>query len=147
MISCGGDIRIGGSEASRFPYDVLVEHPASGNKPHLFKLGSGGIATSGINSRAWHKADGSPAHHLLDPSTGDPCWSGLLGATALGPTSLEAETLAKAALLSGPEGGRRILSRYGGMIVHESNRVELVGRATIRLRLPEVSNEESTAAA
>lgn len=146
LISCGGDIRIGGKEASRMPFDVLVEHPSSGNRPHRFKLGRGGIATSGINVRAWRKENGSPAHHLLDPSTGEPCWSGLIGATAIGRTSLEAETLAKAALLSGPEGGRRILSRHGGLIVHESNRVEMVGQASIKLRLPETP-EGSRAAA
>ncbi len=37
---------------------------------------------------------------------GEPAWTGLVGATALGDTAVEAETLSKAALLSGPEGGR-----------------------------------------
>ena len=138
LVNCGGDIRIGGNEASGSPYDVLVEHPASGNMPHRFKLGRGGIATSGINVRAWLREGGSPGHHLLDPSTGEPCWSGLLGVTAIGPTAVEAETLAKAALLSGPTGARKILSHHGGLMVHEDSQVEMVGRATIRLRLPEV---------
>jgi len=147
LISCGGDIRIGGRQASRFPYDVQVEHPTSGNRPHLFKLGSGGIATSGINVRAWRNDDGSTAHHLLDPSTGEPCWSGLIGATAIGRTAMEAETLAKAALLCGPEGARETLSRYGGLIVHEDNHVEMIGRVNIKLRLPDIPAEKERAAA
>ena len=48
---------------------------------------------------------GRPAHHLLDPATGRPAFTGVVQATALAPTALEAEVLAKAALLGGP--GRR----------------------------------------
>ena len=54
------------------------------------------------------------AHHLIDRATGDPAWTGLIAATALAPTALEAEALAKAALLSGPEGARRVLAAGGG---------------------------------
>jgi thiamine biosynthesis lipoprotein len=147
LVSCGGDIRIGGREAAQLPFDVWVEHPVSGRRPHLFRLGTGGVATSGINVRAWRTPDGRVAHHLLDPSTGKPCWSGLIGATALGRTALEAETLAKAAVLSGPEGGRTILSRHGGLIVHESNRVEPVGSNRVRFRIPEIRPNKGRAAA
>ncbi len=134
LVSCGGDIRIGGPDAAANPYEVLVEHPVSGGRPHRFRLGSGGIATSGINVRAWRRKDGRPAHHLIDPSTGGPCWSGLVGSTALARTALEAETLAKAALLSGPDEGRRTLGRHGGLLVHDDGRVEVVGRMTMSLK-------------
>ncbi len=134
LISCGGDIRIGGKDAAATPYEVHVEHPSSGGRPHRFRLGSGGVATSGINSRAWRNEDGSTAHHLIDPATGRPCWSGLIAATALGRTALEGETLAKAALLSGQAEGRRILGRYGGLLVDEDGRVEVVGRMNLSLR-------------
>ena len=56
------------------------------------------MATSGINVRVWRRADGRYAHHLIDPRTGEPAWTGLVGVTALAPTGVEAETLAKAAL-------------------------------------------------
>ncbi len=138
LISCGGDIRIGGPDALVDPYEVQVEHPISGGRPHRFRLGSGGIATSGINTRAWRRNDGSPAHHLIDPATGESCWSGLIGATALGRTALESETLAKAALLSGPVEGRRILGRHGGLLVKEDGRVEVVGQMNLSLRIPHV---------
>lgn len=138
LISCGGDIRIGGPDALTDPYEVQVEHPVSGGRPHRFRLGSGGIATSGINARAWRKDDGEPAHHLIDPATGESCWSGLIGSTALGRTALESETLAKAALLSGPSDGRRILGRQGGLLVHEDGEVEAAGRVNLTLRIPRI---------
>lgn len=127
VVDCGGDIRIGGAGALTWPYEVFVEHPLSGERSHLIRLGFGGIATSGLNVRIWRDAEGRVVHHLLDPATGEPAWTGLVGATALGDTALEAETRAKAALLSGPLEGRRILAEKGGLIVHDDGEVERVG--------------------
>lgn len=139
IVDCGGDIRVGGADALVHPYEVFVEHPITGSRAHVLRLGSGGVATSGINVRIWRGPDGRYAHHLLDPESGRPAWTGLVGATALGATALEAETLSKAALLSGPELGRRLLGERGGFLVHDSGRVEMVGplAASPRIRLPE----------
>ncbi len=141
IADCGGDIRIGGADALVHPYEVFVEHPLSGDRAHVLRLGIGAVATSGLNVRIWRGEDGRYAHHLLDPSTGEPAWTGLIGATALADTALEAETLSKAALLSGPEAGRRLLGERGGLLVHDSGRVELVGPLSIapRIRYPEPS--------
>jgi thiamine biosynthesis lipoprotein len=141
IVDCGGDIRIGGADALIHPYEVFVEHPITGERAHVLRLGSGGVATSGINVRIWRDEHGRFAHHLLDPATGEPAWTGLVGATALGDSALEAETLSKAALLSGPDRGREILSEHGGLLIHDSGRVELVGPLAVapRIRLPEVS--------
>jgi thiamine biosynthesis lipoprotein len=140
LVDCGGDIRIGGAGALVEPYEVFVEHPLTGAHPFVIKLGFGGIATSGLNVRIWRGADGRPSHHLLDPSTGEPAWTGLVGATALGDTAVEAETLAKAALLSGPAGGREILAGLGGILVHDNGRIETVGplAANPRIRIPDL---------
>jgi len=139
LVDCGGDIRIGGPEALLRPYEVQVEHPLTGERAYVLRLGAGGVATSGIDVRIWRNADGGFAHHLLDPSSGKPAWTGLIGVTALGESAVEAETLSKAALLSGPERGREALARAGGLLVHDSGRVEPVGplSAKPRIRLPE----------
>ena len=125
VINCGGDLRVGGRRPGRF--EVLAEHPLSGEHDHRIWIEGGAVATSGLNVRIWRRDDGSYAHHLLDPSTGQPAWTGLVGATALAPTGVEAETLSKAALLSGPVGARQMLSVHGGLIVHEDGEVEQVG--------------------
>jgi FAD:protein FMN transferase len=127
VVDCGGDIRIGGAGALTWPYEVFIEHPLTGERGFLIRLGFGGIATSGLNVRIWRREDGRYFHHLLDPATGEPAWTGLIGATALGDTALEAETLAKAALLSGPEEGRRRLAEKGGLLVHDDGTTERVG--------------------
>lgn len=138
IVDCGGDIRIGGANALVYPYEVFVEHPLTGERAYVLRLGSGGVATSGLNVRIWRGEDGRYAHHLLDPASGEPAWTGLVGATALGDTAVEAETLSKAALLSGPEQGRELLAERGGLLVHDSGRVELVGPLAVapRIRIP-----------
>jgi thiamine biosynthesis lipoprotein len=148
VVDCGGDIRLGGREASHQPRTVAVEHPLSGTRPFVVSLRSGGIATSGLNVRIWRREDGTFAHHLLDPATGRPAWTGLVGVTALGAGALEAETLSKAALLSGPARARVLLARRGGLLVHDSGRVEPVGRLAgpPRIRLPRAAVREGVAA-
>jgi thiamine biosynthesis lipoprotein len=127
VVDCGGDIAVGGVGAQLEPYEVEVEHPLTGRSIGSISLACGGIATSGLNVRLWRTPDGRFAHHLLDPSTGEPAWTGLIGATALGATVLEAETLSKMALLSGPQGARTTLAAKGGVIIHDSGVVEPIG--------------------
>ena len=98
---------------------------------HTFRLTDGGVATSGITARSWLDASGAPAHHLLDPATGPPAFTGVVQATALAPTALEAELRAKAALLSGPDGARGWLLPHGGVVVHDDASHEVIaGTAT-----------------
>ena len=137
-VDCGGDMRVGGAGAQRRPFEVLVLHPITGEVARRIHLTAGAVATSGIDVRLWRDADGAPAHHLLDPSTGRPAWTGLVGATALAPTALEAETLAKVALLSGPARGLRVLARHGGLLVRDDGEVMAAGclrpRVVVKVR-------------
>lgn len=132
-VDAAGDLAIGGARCARNPYQVEVEHPLTGEHVHTVPVSRGGIATSGLNSRMWRREDGSIAHHLLDPCTGEPAWTGLLMVTALGDSALEAETLAKWALLAGPDGARRVLARHGGLAVHDDGDVELIGPMSSRV--------------
>ena len=83
---------------------------------HVFELEDAAVATSGIGRRSWLGVDGRPAHHLLDPATGRPAFTGIVQATALAPTAVEAEWRAKAAVLSGPERAADWLE-HGGVVV------------------------------
>jgi len=127
VVDCGGDIAVGGVGCELEPIAIEVEHPLTGECVHTLRLAGGGVATSGLNVRIWKRPDGTFAHHLIDPSSGEPVWSGLIGVTALAPSALEAETLAKLALLTGPAGARRALADHGGVVVHDDGDVELIG--------------------
>lgn len=132
VVDCGGDLCVGGPGARRQPFEVGVAHPLTGLIAHTFSLAAGGVATSGIDRRVWRRADGRHGHHLIDPSTGRPAWTGLVGATAVAPSALEADVLAKAAVLAGPQGGRELLQAHGGILFHEGGRTERIGLAVPR---------------
>jgi thiamine biosynthesis lipoprotein len=116
-IDCCGDLRVGGRE--RVARAVLVDDPFERGEPlHEFAVVAGGVATSGIGRRSWIGPDGRPQHHLLDPSTGRPAYTGLVQVTALAPTAADAEVRAKAALLSGGEHASSWLP-HGGLLVFD----------------------------
>lgn len=124
VVDAGGDLRLGGDlPVGR---QVRIDHPLEEGFAHEFRLVRGAVATSGIKTRLW-RTDEGVAHHLLDPSTGEPAWTGVIQASALGMTALEAETLAKMAFMSGPEGARQVLAGRGGLIVLDGGGVESIG--------------------
>ncbi len=125
-VDCCGDVHVGGS-AGR-PRRVLVEGPTGGEPIHALALAAGGAATSGITRRSWRGEDGEPRHHLLDPASGEPAFTGVVQATALAPTALLAEVLSKWALLSGPDLAPARLP-YGGVLVFDDGGVEIVAEA------------------
>jgi thiamine biosynthesis lipoprotein len=115
-IDCAGDLRLGG-----VPRTVRVESPFDGGVLHELTVAGGGVATSGIGRRSWLGADGAPAHHLLDPATGRPAFTGIVQATALAPTALEAEIRAKAAVLGGPDSAGGWLPHGGVVVLDDGN--------------------------
>jgi thiamine biosynthesis lipoprotein len=115
VVDCEGDLRVGG--AGRIGRRFQVTAPFDGSVLHELAVTDGGVATSSITKRSWLDR-GRPAHHLLDPSTGRPAYTGVVQVTALAPTALEAEALAKAALLSGPDAAAGWLT-HGGVVVFD----------------------------
>jgi FAD:protein FMN transferase len=122
-VDCAGDIRLGGAAGILRP--VHVASPFDDSILHTFELTGGALATSGIGKRSWLADDGRPAHHLLDPATGRPAFTGIVQATALAPSAAHAEALSKAAILSGPERAPEWLV-HGGLLVFEDGTLRVV---------------------
>jgi thiamine biosynthesis lipoprotein len=123
VIDCDGDLRLGGTAAEWKRHFVRLRNPVSGRIGHVLEVTHGAVATSSL--RPWHRNANGFTHALLDPATGAPAWTGIVSATAIAPTTLEADTLAKTAFLSGPAGARKVLGTYGGVTIDEAGRVEL----------------------
>jgi thiamine biosynthesis lipoprotein len=121
VVDCCGDLRLGG--ADRVVRDVHVESPFDRSVVHTYRVSAGAFATSGIGRRAWLDPHGRPAHHLLDPATGRPAYTGVVQATALAPTACEAEMRSKAAVLSGPAGAHEWLPHGGVVVLEDGSRV------------------------
>ncbi|MBI2325324.1 MAG: FAD:protein FMN transferase [Chloroflexi bacterium] len=90
LANCGGDLRALGGGPSGEGWPV-----AFGGRTLL--LDDHGAATSGTAKRRW----GEGKHHLIDPRTGAPAVTDLSEASVLARTALDAEVLAKTAILLG----------------------------------------------
>ena len=103
-------------------------HPLTGRPAATLTLHGDAVATSGIDRRLWWDSAGRPAHHLLDPATNRPAWTGVLSATATAPTAALAEALAKAAVLAGPDS----LATYGGVLItYDGTLYEVAAREAV----------------
>lgn len=100
IVNVGGDLRAMGRPTDDTSWHLGVEDP---NRPpdHLafLRLEDGGVATSGTTVRTWTKPDGATAHHLIDPSTGQPAATAILSATVLAADAATAEAFATAAMM------------------------------------------------
>jgi FAD:protein FMN transferase len=123
-VDAGGDVRLGGTHPA--PRAVRIEHPLTGEIAHELFQARAAVATSGLRTRVWRTAEGY-AHHLIDPARGTPAWTGVIQATALAPTALEAETFAKTALLLGPDHGHTLLAHNGGALILDDGELVLAG--------------------
>lgn len=92
FVSAGGDLAVAGRPA-------VVGLPGG----DAVVLDHGGLATSGVLTRSWHRG-GERAHHLIDPRTRRPAESPWTAVTAVGATCLTADVAAKAGFLLGEDG-------------------------------------------
>jgi FAD:protein FMN transferase len=92
VVNLGGDLSAGGAglDGSGWPVGIAGV---------TVLLRDQGAATSSIRRRRW----GEHEHHLIDPRTGAPAQTGLEEVAVVAKTGVEAEVIAKTALLIGPE--------------------------------------------
>lgn len=92
LVNLGGDLsaRGCGPEGSGWPVGVAGR---------TYLLSDAGVATSSTRRRRW----GDNLHHLIDPRTGLPVRSGLAEVSVVTESATEAEIIAKAALIAGPD--------------------------------------------
>ena len=118
-IDAGGDLYLGGRNASGEPYSVGIRHPRLRDAIiETVRVTDKAVCTSGDYER---RAGDAGGHHILDPRAGGQA-ARAASATVVAPTALLADALATAAFVLGPEQGIRLLTRVGveGMILSPS---------------------------
>lgn len=125
-LDAGGDIRVSGRQACGIPWTVGIANPFDNERDLMvIEVDCGCICTSTTMKRRWRR-NGAWQHHLIDPRTGKPSASGVVSATVISSSAVLAETIAKAALILGPEDGLRLIDQQpdaSGLLVLENRQV------------------------
>jgi FAD:protein FMN transferase len=108
MVEIGGEIRVKGKNNQGRPWQIAVEKPTVEKRmiEKVLAITDTGMATSG-DYRNYFEVDGVRFSHTIDPRTGRPINHKLASVTVLSETSMEADGLATAFMVMGPEEGYR----------------------------------------
>jgi thiamine biosynthesis lipoprotein len=122
-VDLGGDLRLAGGAPQPAGWRVQLDPSLAPARSLL--VAAGGVATSTRVRRHWSRGD-EDRHHLIDPGSGRPAWTGLRAVTVVADTTAWAEILAKAAFVAGPEAGSELLAAHGvtGLLVRDDGQVE-----------------------
>ena len=117
-----GEIYCDGLNPGGKGWSIGVDNPVDGNSTPGMDLrgiwrsdGSGqGIVTSG-NYRKFYIRDGKKYAHTIDPRSGMPVQHDLLSATIVAASAAEADALATACMVMGPDAAREFVLSHPGI--------------------------------
>jgi len=129
MVEIGGEVRTKGENRKNEPWMIAVETPdleSVGSKTisWALPLESKAMATSG-DYRNYYEIDGIRYSHEIDPRTGYPAQTGVASATVVATNCMDADALATALIIMGPESGLQFIEKLDGveafLILREGN--------------------------
>jgi thiamine biosynthesis lipoprotein len=129
MVEIGGEVRTKGENRKNEPWMIAVETPdleSAGSKTisWALPLESKAMATSG-DYRNYYEIDGIRYSHEIDPRTGYPAQTGVASATVVATNCMDADALATALIIMGPESGLQFIEKLDGveafLILREGN--------------------------
>ncbi len=124
MVWAGGDLKVIGQKPDGSRWRIAVRHPRDpAEYLTVLELDSGAVATSGDYER-YFEEDGVRYHHILDPATGYPARKSI-SATVVHGSCMEADALATALFVLGPQEGIALMDRLDtpGMVVGDDEEV------------------------
>ncbi len=120
FINAGGDLKSIGMKSPNQPWKIGLQHPRYPEKMiGAFSLSKRAIATSG-DYQKYFIQEGERYHHILNPKTGRPAKeSGVVSATVLADSVMDADALATALFVMGPQALEqiRLLENVEAMVI------------------------------
>lgn len=106
LVGIDGELRARGRRADRSPFAIALERPEAGRREPfgVIELVDAAVATSG-DYRHTHVRNGRRVSHTIDPATGEPVRHALASVTVVAPMAMDADALATALMVAGPEKG------------------------------------------
>lgn len=116
FISIGGNIVLLGGKPDGSLFKVGIRNPRGpeGSYIGVISAKDKAIVSSGDYQRYFEK-DGVRYHHIIDPRTGYPADSGLIGTTVVSDLSIDADALSTAAFVLGLEKGMELIEKLEGV--------------------------------
>ena len=112
LVDIGGEVRTRGRNATGQPWRIGVEQPDGGPPQWVLRLSGQSAATSG-DYRNFRMLGGRRQSHTIDPRAGAPVSHALASVTVVAASAAEADGLATAMLVLGPDAGWHFARREG----------------------------------
>ena len=136
VVDAGGDVGFAGTPPGADGWRVGIQHPRQDGLLGVALLDGGGIATSGDYQR-YAVVDSIRYHHILDPATGYPS-RGVMSVTVATERAVDADALATAVFVLGPDEGLALIERTpGAEAVLVTGDADSVGRVLVSSGLKE----------
>lgn len=106
LVGIDGELRARGRRGDGSPFAIALERPEPERREPfgVIELVDAAVATSG-DYRHTHVRNGRRVSHTIDPATGEPVRHALASVTVLAPMAMDADALATALMVAGPEKG------------------------------------------
>lgn len=128
LVDIGGDMRLRGRKPDGSAWRVAIERPTPGTRDvqTIIEPGDRAVATSG-SYRNFFRDQGREFSHTIDPRTGYPVRHELVSVTVIASTCMQADALATALTVLGPEEGYAFARTRGLAVLflmREGERIE-----------------------
>lgn len=129
MVEIGGEVRVKGESDKKRPWRIGIDRPeddvAAGGRQLQMVVGltSGALATSG-NYRNFYIHDGKKYAHTINPQTGFPVQTEILGASVYAPSCMEADAYATGFMVVGLDKAKTLITgdpELEGCLIYEED--------------------------
>lgn len=129
MVEIGGEVRVKGESDKKRPWRIGIDRPeddvAPGERQLQMVVGltSGALATSG-NYRNFYMHDGKKYAHTINPQTGFPVQTEILGASVYAPSCMEADAYATGFMVVGLDKAKTLITgdpELEGCLIYEED--------------------------
>ena len=112
VVAVGGSVGVWGEKPFGQLWNIAVRDPDSEGSLGTLSVPSGFLSTSGSYEKQFEE-DGVTYHHILDPETGYPAESGLVGVTIWSGSGVLSDALSTACFVLGMEESLPLLEQFG----------------------------------
>jgi len=109
LVEIGGEMSVAGTKLNGQRWRIAIEKPVTNGRilQRVIEIGDKGIATSG-DYRNYYEQNGVRYSHLIDPLNGMPVNHNLVSVTVVHPSTMTADGLATALMITGADEAKTI---------------------------------------